>query len=277
MKTKDYSGETESGKLERTYPFMSLRLPRRLWSSEYFQNAKQNRQHLISHIDTYKTLKHFFYINKFKRMLTDPNDRQVKKCRDEHMAKSVQKIRSRRGVSLFEKIPLNRNCKEAMVPFEYCNCKNQIDLTRNQTQFVSSENMNFTRAGELLVKRLNSLADEIRDMCIPFKLASVDRVYLFRVGPNSRVYQFSFKTSPGRALFESHFRIVSANSLELVGKIIRIDSYEEQSGCLTMSKFMGYCYCKKNMKRKLSDYNNLCGLLFIRSPLHGYRYLEHTS
>jgi hypothetical protein len=107
-------------------------------------------------------------------VLTHPSDPQVKTCRAKYFAKSVHKVRSRRGVSLFEKIPADRDCNEAMVPFVYCNCKNQVDLTRNESLFISNERASFVQVGGLIVDKLNSIVDVIREKCTPFKLESVD-------------------------------------------------------------------------------------------------------
>jgi hypothetical protein len=109
------------GKLERIYPFMFMRLPRRMWSSVYFQNAKLNQRKLISHMDTYKTLIHFLYMNKRRTLLDNPLSKEIKSCAT-RFNKSITNERNMRGVSLFEKISDSRTCKDAMVPAAFCAC-----------------------------------------------------------------------------------------------------------------------------------------------------------
>ena len=46
---------TSTGRIERHLPFLSMRLPKKLWNTSYFHNAKNNEQKLISAFDIYQT------------------------------------------------------------------------------------------------------------------------------------------------------------------------------------------------------------------------------
>jgi hypothetical protein len=231
------------GKLERTYPFLSMRLPRRMWPTPYFKAAKQNTRKLISHFDTYKTLKHFFYMNKHKKLLEGPFDSQSKKCR-RYFSESDYKTRSMRGVSLFENVQPTRSCYDAMVPFVYCNCNHQVDLTRNETQFVQHSRLEFKQAAAMIIDRLNTIAESHRNACTPFEYKSIKSVK--RLGMNKDfIYKFSFITEPAKAEFQSSIKIVNQTSIELVGKIVRTSVYGKQSDCVKDPKLHGFCYCRK--------------------------------
>ena len=132
---------TDDGKLERNYPFLSMRLPSVMWQSKYFENARRNRRKLISHFDVYKSLKHFYYMNKHDRLLFSPSGDEAKKCR-EYFEKSDPKVRSLRGVSIFENIPLERKCDDAIISIKYCSCNKQTVLKKD-AKFMAEHGMNF--------------------------------------------------------------------------------------------------------------------------------------
>jgi hypothetical protein len=222
---------------------MSVRLPRRMWSTPYFQTAKQNTHKLISHIDTYKTIKQFLYLNKHKKMLEQPFDSQVRKCRD-YFSKSDHKIRSLRGVSLFENIESTRSCLEAMVPFAYCNCNHQVDLTRNETHFKQESKLRFKEAAKLIVNKLNSITDDYRSLCQPFEFKSIKTVKRLIMN-KELIYKFNFLTTPVDAEFQSSVKIINGTTLEFVGKIVRTSIYGRQSECIKEHKIQGFCYCRK--------------------------------
>jgi hypothetical protein len=186
-------------------------------------------------------------MNKYEKILTEPGDPQVKKCRKEFFAKSIHKIRSRRGVSLFEKIPFGRTCRDAMVPFKYCNCKQQTELTKNETVFMYEEKLRFNQIAIVLMDKLNAITEPVRSLCEPFKLERVGQVHSY-VYDNQKIYKFEISTSPGKADFEAVLKIVNTTTVELVGKIIRSSRYGNQSKCVEdMDDYKEYCFCKKKL------------------------------
>lgn len=52
-------------RLEQDWPFISIRLPKFMRKTEFQENLAKNKYKLSTHFDLYKTLKQFFYINKF--------------------------------------------------------------------------------------------------------------------------------------------------------------------------------------------------------------------
>jgi hypothetical protein len=183
-------------------------------------------------------------MNKYGRIASEPNDPQVRKCRAEFFAKSEHKIRSRRGVSLFERIASRRTCRDAMVPFEYCNCRHQTDLTNDESTFIKGEKVKFSQTAILLVEKINVLTDKVRSLCEPFKLVSVHAVrsYIYN---GDKIYFFHVSTEPGEAMFDAYFTMPNSTSIELVGKIIRSSRYGNQSACVDeYEQYKEYCFCK---------------------------------
>jgi hypothetical protein len=241
---KEYS-LTENGYLERSYPFLSMRMPRRMWPSIYYQNAKQNQRKLISHYDTYKTLNHFLYMNK-RRMLIDNQTRpDVLKCRA-NFEISEPKERIMRGVSLFETVSATRVCKDAFVPIGYCNCQEQVDLTRNEFVFANETGLDFKIAAQFVIEQLNSMTYPYRRECELFELESIKKVTKLFTSL-SKVFKFNIKVLPGEVEFQSIVRIVDQNTIELVGKILRMSIYGHQSDCMTDGALHGFCFCKESL------------------------------
>lgn len=61
---KFFAYATETGKLEKFLPYLSIRLPKN-WPQKYKLNAQNNRNKLISFYDIYQTLRHYLFLNKF--------------------------------------------------------------------------------------------------------------------------------------------------------------------------------------------------------------------
>jgi hypothetical protein len=63
-----YSYKTDTGRMERKLPFLSLRLPKKLWNTKYQLNAKNNKNKLIAAYDIHQTLRHFLQCKLYKRV-----------------------------------------------------------------------------------------------------------------------------------------------------------------------------------------------------------------
>ena len=96
-------------------PFFSMLLPEQILNTPFAKNAIQNKLKLITPFDVYKTLKQFYYINRFGIN----SEVHLNECREIFQKSDVQ-IRHRRGISLFEDISINRTCLEAHVPSFLC-------------------------------------------------------------------------------------------------------------------------------------------------------------
>jgi hypothetical protein len=244
------------GKLEHIFPFMSMRLPRRLWSTRFFRNLRLNKRKVTSHIDTYKTLVHFLYMNKRRALventgLSDSDDDQsIRKC-TARFKNSVPHVRNMRGVSLFESLPADRSCKDAMVPLVYCACQNQTNLVGEEARFLNETGgFNFTSTALFIVQAVNAVAssfeNKYRDKCEPFRLDRV--VSVMMLDQSKRVYKVRVRMVPGQAVFQAVVRFESVPSgdakIKLVGKVTRTSWFGSQSDCVPEHALKGFCFCK---------------------------------
>ena len=90
---------TEGGKLEKNLPFLSIKIPRKMENSQFFQNLKDNKKKLISFFDIFQTIRHFYQINKYG-LENSIKLKRLKMC-SEIFQKNDFKQRSHRGISLF--------------------------------------------------------------------------------------------------------------------------------------------------------------------------------
>ena len=97
-------------------PFFSMLLPEQILNTTFANNAIENKLKLFTPFDVYKTLKQFYYFNRFGIN----SEVKSNKCR-EYFQNSDFQIRHRRGISLFENISYTRTCLEALVPSFLCN------------------------------------------------------------------------------------------------------------------------------------------------------------
>jgi len=104
-----YSYQSKVGRMERSTPFFSMRLPKQLIGTEFHRNAVSNKDKLFTAHDVHKTLNQFYYFNQ--------NSSLNSACR-QRFARSDREVRSLRGISLFEKHPENRSCYDALIPVE---------------------------------------------------------------------------------------------------------------------------------------------------------------
>lgn len=238
--------DTDNGVLERTNPFITLRLPKALRETEYFNNAKHNTRNIVSHFDFYKTLQHFYYINKYpEELIAKDQSRKSKKCR-ENFAKSSSSIRYKRGISVLEKLSNNRTCSDALVPVGYCNCKQFIDI-KNEKDYIEQTGHSFNKTAEFFLKKINEVTDSIREKCEVFKFDGVNSVKkIIRTNNDGLAFRFDIICQPGGATFDIMFKYSKQNSagFELIRKIIRSNRYGSQSDCVPDNKYGGFCFCK---------------------------------
>lgn len=238
---------TYNGYVERGNPFVSFRMPKALRNTEYYHNAKQNTRKIISHFDLYKTLQHFYYINKYpEQMIEKMASSKAKKCRD-YFRNSQPQVRSQRGVSVMEKMNYDRTCTDALIPTGYCNCKQLIDI-KNETEYTLQTGLNFNETTKFVMTKLNEITDDPRDKCEAFRLDKVDSIMrMIRMNEKDLAYKISFRCQPGDAVFQANLKLAGHKSLQLIGKLIRLSKYGNQSACMTEHKYYGYCYCKTKL------------------------------
>lgn len=239
-RTTSHTFVSESGRTERSLPFLSVRLPKRLWNTKIESNLIMNSQKLVTHFDTFKTLRHFYYINKKGNFLN--SNQCLNKFR-----KSIKEIQGLRGVSLFEEIPDSRSCLDALIPNVYCVCNQRADM--NETEFNEDTGQKFEDIRETSMRAINEITDSVRDKCEKFtyvKLLSAKKKFL----SSCYFYEFRYLVQPGDAIFAVYYRFyflnipVEKRKLQRYLKTVRLSKYGQQSSCMTNKNLMGYCYCK---------------------------------
>jgi hypothetical protein len=224
---------TEIGKIEKFLPFLSVRLPRRLRQSPFQENLKNNKKKLISFFDLYQTLRQFLHLNSnFSKPLS----------RSQYMVND-KLTRYKRGISLFENIPINRSCADALIPDEQCRCFKQNIL--NEENFKKETEYSFSNVMQLILDKVNKLTDEVRDRCVELKEDKIESVKLLNIY-QIVMYKFIVIFQPGNAWFEADLKQDPNNKKLLIfhGNINRISAYGNSSHCVNDSFIRNYCFCK---------------------------------
>ena len=86
-----------------------MRLPKKLWNTEFQANALLNKKRLFTVLDLHKTLQQF-------RILDSPLSSEFRSS----FQQSSYGFRQDRGVSLFEEIGVDRTCTQALIPMIFC-------------------------------------------------------------------------------------------------------------------------------------------------------------
>ena len=233
-----YSIFQPSGRMERKYPFLSMRLPKKLWNTSYFYNAKDNQKNLIGAYDLYQTLRHFEHMNaNYEKEL----DRSQFSVNDRY-------IRYSRGISLFERIPVNRSCVDALIPRQYCLCFEETTITIEE--FEKERNIAATNVINFVLSFINNLIKTVRHKCSQFKLLKIHEIRRFIVDTRYAQYNFIMLIQPGDALFEVLISIDLTKTtndkdmIKIVGNVVRLNYYRDQSFCIDDKILKKFCICK---------------------------------
>jgi hypothetical protein len=126
---------TQSGWFEERMPVNMISVPKhfRMKFNRQYKNLKDNSNKLTSTYDLYMTLQHILTLSGLSYNVTRSSS--CPKC-----------------VSLFQKIPTRRSCKDAGIPFQWCTCMGHfhtIDskevLARNATELALTRIKNVIR------------------------------------------------------------------------------------------------------------------------------------
>lgn len=255
---KYYSYGTEIGRAERNLPFLIIKPPKQLEKSgggDLIKNLDLNRRKLVSFFDVYQTLKHFFYLNKYSTNSV-PLDTQ-RQCNKEFFGKNSKHVRTERGISLFDTVPLNRSCPDALISIRNCACLMAEKL--DEKSFLAETSETFESAGQLVLDKIDALLSRLgRDRCERFHIERVVSVkrQLTKNNPFTpfKIYKIIVLAQPGAAWFEADLiasnnknnrrRQAHSSTLRVHGEIVRLSAYGNQSSCVKDSYLVNYCFCK---------------------------------
>ena len=151
--------------------------------------------------------------------------------------------RYKRGISLFENIPTNRSCADALIPEEQCRCFKQYIL--NEENFIKETHNSFSNVIKLILNKVNKITDKVRDRCAELKEDKIQSVKLLNIY-QIIMYKFVVIFQPGNAWFEASLKQDQNNKKLLIfhGNINRISAYGNSSNCVDDSFMRNYCYCE---------------------------------
>jgi len=228
----NFAYQTEQGKMEKYFPFLSVRFPKPLWNKSYMKNAFKNRLKLVTFYDLYQTFRQFLHLNSnFTKTLSRQQYKQNSKT-----------TRYLRGVSLFEEIPTNRSCSDAFIPDKQCGCFKQTEL--NDERFENMTKSSLTDAANIILDAVNKLTDSVRSKCVRYKLDSVKSVKKLVVYEIT-YFRIVIVAQPGDAWFEANLKLSKDKKkpFEVHGSVIRISPYKDQAYCIDDFNLRNYCYC----------------------------------
>ena len=247
-------------RFEYPNPFLSIKIPGKLRDTVFAKNFKSNTRKLITSFDLHKTLKQFYY-------LTRNGLKGDEKCR-QLFSKSVSGVRALRGVSLFENVPQDRSCKDAMIPINFCACLEK-KLIDEKLFLKETGDLSFKNASKFIMDTLNEHIEHLKKYCALYKyenITSVSRVnsmldvrnfksLVKRINKTranyteyKKLYEFSILVQPGAALFKTLLEVSETSPrFFLKSKLIRENSYGRTSSCLSGidRDFKDACYCLK--------------------------------
>jgi hypothetical protein len=212
-------------------------MPNSLQNSIYYQNLINNRLKLIGFYDLYQTLRQFLHLN--SNFTQNPSKEQYKE--------NSRTVRHLRGISLFEEIPQNRSCGEALIPEDQCNCLKSRYI--NEEEFKNSTNLDFDFALVFILKHVIKLTDSQRDLCVQYE---PDKVKIVKTIQLHEFISYSFTVifQPGDAWFEATLKSAKVDgkpSLTLIDPINRLSPYGHTSHCVNDHFLRNFCYCKKQL------------------------------
>ncbi|XP_050522148.1 uncharacterized protein LOC126894884 isoform X2 [Daktulosphaira vitifoliae] len=249
----DFIRRTKIGTIEDRMPMVTLITPEwvKVTYPSWKSSLRDNRMRLTSTFDIYATFRHVLStINGlnpstviYQKALEEINNSIVKS----HFSEKST------GISLFNSIPLTRDCNEAGIPQWICVChegkQKQLDPNHPYSLAATNKVLNY----------FNELLEDLQE-CAKMKLAFVEDVYLYETPQkyNNKVYeksvQVTFKAQPGDGYFEATLGIETKSQdndedFVIIGQVFRINKYGHQADCLPRIKLAkmpilkGICYC----------------------------------
>lgn len=219
---------TYAGSVENNMPVNIIHVPETFKEkhSDYVENLLQNSKRLTSHYDVHQTLLDILHLGESKCLDLSP--------KSSHFARS-----------LFLKIPKNRTCQQAGVPFSYCSC-----LKFNKIRFDSKE---VVSGAKHIIKIINKRISNFSKghLCAELSFSSVRNARAANSSSAKRpteILRVMVEAKPSGGIFEA---ALSANKVQngqiefqVLGEIDRVNKYGNQPNCITDRTMRLFCYCK---------------------------------
>ncbi|PSN38258.1 hypothetical protein C0J52_17442 [Blattella germanica] len=226
------------GFLEDRLPYVFFLFPKSFQElyPQAITNLKINTHRLTTPFDLHNTLLDLIHPEKLNKQIIEMRSKELQNT----------KIKST-SISLFLPIHKFRTCKNARISLFWCTCLRSKVISSNST-YVKTMSI-------ILVDHLNSMIDAYL-MCSVLSLAEIVSVRLefssfkdlfSNKNYKTKSYIITIRTKPGNALFEGFIRHEEDSDIyHVLGDIIRINTYNDGSKCVTDHHIKKYCYCVKN-------------------------------
>ena len=207
------------GYLESRLPFFSIALPPvfKIKYPRHAANLEANKQKLVTFLDVHRTLL------------------DLLELKDSPLP--VSNEGKERGISLFSEIPLNRTCRDANIPLEFCTCINEKAISINDTIVKKAANHLFTQISGIVLPYNKS--------CTPLLLEQIVAArHLDSDDPQMILIVVVVKVMPSNGIFEATLKYSKQeNKFAPVKHITRINKYGDQSWCVNDIKLKPFCFC----------------------------------
>ncbi|CAG9532837.1 unnamed protein product [Cercopithifilaria johnstoni] len=220
---------TDTGYNEDNNPLLTIAVPQYLRSNEQLiLNLKRNSRRHTSQYDIYAT---FYDIAQYARK------ENFQKWDEHDFTKELGTIKGGiRAKSLLRPIRYDRTCDEMKISDQYCICKKQWDK-------IDVLNENATKAAQFIVNKINDYlkGKHANEKCEELRLKEVISAEYTK---EQSLLKIIINASPSEGKYEA--QVLKKNDhFEIPTKIIRVDSYGNQSDCVTDEDIRPLCYCRQ--------------------------------
>uniref|UniRef100_A0A0R3RXM6 DUF229 domain containing protein n=1 Tax=Elaeophora elaphi TaxID=1147741 RepID=A0A0R3RXM6_9BILA len=219
---------TDTGYIEDNNPLLMIAVPQYLRSNEHLiLNLKRNSRRHTSHYDIYATL---YDIARHARKGS------FQKWNEHDFTKEFGNERGGiRAKSLLRPIRYDRTCNEMEIPDQYCICE-------KQWQKIDTHNENVTNAAQFIIDKINDYVKEksAEKKCETLHLKKVISAEYIE---EESLLKIVIIASPSEGKYEAQVLTKDYN-FEIPAKIVRVNSYGNESYCVTNEEIRPLCYCR---------------------------------
>ncbi|VDK82954.1 unnamed protein product [Onchocerca ochengi] len=210
--------------------WLTVAVPQYLRSNEQLMlNLKKNSRRHTSHYDIYATL---YDIARYARK------ESFQKWDEHDFSKEFGKVRGGiRAKSILRPIQYDRTCEDMEIPDEYCICEKKwykIDDIRIE---------NVTKAAQFIIDKINDClkAKHVDGICERLYLKEVVSAQSINQQPLLKIVA---KASPNEGMYEAQL-LKKDDYFQIITRIIRVNSYGNQSHCMQDEDIRPLCYCRQ--------------------------------
>lgn len=139
-----------------------------------------------------------------------------------------------KGRSLF--LPLaNRNCLQAFIPEYLCGCYFSFNVDKDKNPMIQ-------KGTEFMINHINNnLLKDFQDICMQLSLSRIIDAQIYKNYKNK--FSVIFETAPNNASFDGTLVLKEDGKFEIIGRLVRINTYGLSAGCIKKYNLKNYCYC----------------------------------